>query len=124
MTAPRDRRAARGHGIRAERLAEWWLRLKFFRILARNYRVRDGEIDLVAQRGTLIVFVEVKARPSLVEGIEAVGGNKRRRMARAARHWIAAHPKHAGCSFRADGMFVVPRRLPRHVPGLFEIDLG
>ena len=125
MTAKaRDRAAARTWGIRAERLAEIALRLKLFRILARNYRVRDGEIDLIAQRGALIVFVEVKARASLLEGMDAVSGRKRHRMTRAARHWRATHPRFVANNFRADGMFVQPGRWPHHVPDLFPLDLG
>lgn len=114
---------ARKRGIRSERLAELALRLKLFRILDRNFRVRGGEIDLVARRGDLIVFVEVKARDTLVDGMEAIGGWKRDRMAKAARNWIATHPETAACNFRADGVFVVPGRWPRHVPGLFELGL-
>ena len=109
--------------MRSERLAELALRLKFFRILARNYRVRGGEIDLIARRGDLIVFVEVKARERLLDGMEAIGGAKQQRMARAARHWLASNGAPAGCSFRADGVFVMPGRWPRHVPGLFELAL-
>ncbi|MFW5833612.1 MAG: YraN family protein, partial [Pseudomonadota bacterium] len=50
----------RGHD--AEARAAWWLRLKGFRILACRYRTPVGEIDLVARRGRLLVFVEVKYR--------------------------------------------------------------
>ena len=126
MTAqPATKRlAARRRGIVSERLAELVLRLKLFRILARNYRVRGGEIDLVAQRGTLIVFVEVKARGRLIDGIESVNGQKQRRIARAAHRWIATHPETSFCNFRADGIFIVPRRWPHHVPAIFELGLG
>lgn len=119
----RDRRAARHHGLRAERLAELALRFKLFRILDRNFRARGGEIDLVARRGNLIVFVEVKTRAKLFDGMEAVDRGKRQRVAKAARRWLAAHPGLTACNFRADGMFVVPGRWPRHVPGLFELEL-
>lgn len=118
-----DRLAARRRGIHSERLAELVLRLKLFRILARNYRVRGGEIDLIAQRGKLIVFVEVKARGRLIDGMESVDAHKQRRITRAAHRWIATHPEAASCSFRADGLFVVPRRWPCHVPALFELGL-
>lgn len=114
---------ARRRGMRSERLAELALRLKFFRILDRNFRARGGEIDLVARRGNLIVFVEVKTRARLVDGMEAVDGGKQQRVAKAARRWLAAHPALAACNFRADGVFVTPRRWPQHVPGLFELEL-
>ena len=56
------------------------------RVLARRFRLRSGEIDLVAERGDLVVFVEVKARRSTRYGrpAAAVTGVKQRRMARAA----------------------------------------
>ena len=122
MTA--DRHAARRLGLRAERQAELLLRFKFYRILARNYRVRDGEIDLIARRGSVIAFVEVKARPHLMEGLESVSGRKQRRVSRAARSWLAANPWGSRLTLRGDGIFLVPRRLPTHVSNLFELDLG
>ena len=124
MSFGAERRAARRLGIRAERLAEWWLRAKLFRIVARNYRVRDGEIDLIVQRGGTVAFVEVKARPHLTDGLESVSVRKQRRIARAARHWLAANPWAASRTLRGDGLIFVPRRLPKHVPNLFELDLG
>ena len=53
----------RGHS--AERFAAMVLLLKGFRIVARRYRTRLGEIDLIARRGNLVLIVEVKARSSL-----------------------------------------------------------
>ena len=63
------------------------------RILARNYRCRVGEIDLVARDGETLVFVEVKERSGRSHGaaIEAVTPLKRRRIVRAARHYAAGH---------------------------------
>ena len=109
--------------MRAERQAEWLLRFKFYRILARNYRVRNGEIDLVARRGSVVAFIEVKARPELLQGLESVTGRKQKRVSRAARHWLARNPWAMACTLRGDGIFVVPRRLPRHITNLFELQL-
>jgi putative endonuclease len=67
ITAELRRRRARSAGQRAELWAALYLRLKGYRILARTYCVRGGEIDLVARRGPNIVFVEVKYRPTLAE---------------------------------------------------------
>ncbi len=124
MSFNAERQAARRLGFRAERQAEWLLRLKFYRILARNYRVRDGEIDLIARRGSVIAFVEVKARPNLTEGLESIAARKQRRISRAAGAWLAAHPYATQLTLRGDGIFFVPRRLPKHVSNLFELDLG
>jgi putative endonuclease len=62
----RDRKKAHGLGIFAERAAVLILRLKGYRILACRYRVRDGEIDIVARRADTIAFVEVKVRQSMM----------------------------------------------------------
>ena len=60
----------RGHG--AEGLAACWLRLKGYRILARNWRSAAGEIDLIARRGATLVIVEVKQRGDLVQAADAL----------------------------------------------------
>jgi putative endonuclease len=68
------------------------------RILDRNVRYRDGEIDIVALDGATTVFVEVKHRRDGALGTpaEAVTGTKRARVVKAARRWLAAHPSRAG----------------------------
>jgi putative endonuclease len=115
--------AARAFGLRAEALAAFWLRLKFFRVLERNFSAAGGEIDIVARRGGLVVFVEVKARPSLEAAQAAIDTRKIARISRAARVWVAAHPFAADCGLRGDAVLVAPGRLPRHAPGAFELDL-
>ncbi len=116
------RQRAEGRGRRAEAIAAWFLRLKLYRILARRYRTPAGEIDLIARRGRTIVFVEVKQRPSEVEGLVAVTRTARRRISRAADLWIAAHPDAAGFDQRFDIVIAVPRRLPRHLIAVFGRD--
>lgn len=76
-----ERRKARAFGLRAETLAAMWLRLKFYKILARNFAARGGEIDLIARRGEVIVFVEVKARPTLDQAFLAIDAAKAARIA-------------------------------------------
>jgi putative endonuclease len=83
-------------GAAGEQAAEHFLRKKRYVIVARNYRCKVGEVDLVAlDRGTL-VFVEVKTRRHAGFGapIEAVDMRKQRQIVRAARHFIAAHRLH------------------------------
>ena len=123
MTARRDtgdRRLAERRGRRAETLAAWYLRLKGFRILACRYRTPVGEIDLIAKRGRLVAFVEVKQRPSDAEAAEAVGAYGRQRIARAAAAWLAAHPAAAALDLRFDVIVAVPGRLPRHIAAAFD----
>ena len=114
------RRDAERRGRRAEAIAAWYLRAKFYRILARRYRTPLGEIDLIARRGRAIVFVEVKSRPTGEAGLEAVTAKSRQRIARAAAVWLAAHPAAAGLDQRFDIIVAAPGRRPRHHAGIFD----
>ena len=118
------RRAARAFGLRAETLATLWLRAQLFTILDRNYRVQGGEIDIVAQRGHLIVFVEVKARADLETAALAITPQKQRRIQRAVHHWLARHPRSTGCALRADAILIAPGQLPRRIAGVFDLSVG
>ena len=114
------RRVAERRGRRAERLAAWYLRCKGYRILARRFRTSVGEIDLIARRGRLVAFVEVKQRVSLAEAAEAVTLTGRRRIARAASAWLSANPAAAALDLRFDVVICLPGRLPRHIAGAFD----
>lgn len=109
----RRRRSERG-GRRAESVAAWWLRLKGWRILARRVRTPVGEVDLIARRGKTVAFVEVKARASAAEADRALDDWRLSRVARAAEALLARYAR-PGDVTRIDAVFVVPRRLPRHV---------
>lgn len=115
---PLSRTRAEREGRRAEWLAEAWLRLKGYRILSRRFRVGAGEIDLVAARGTLLAFVEVKARPDRATAQSAITPQAERRIAAAATIWRARHrPDHDG-ELRYDLVTVVRGR-PRHHKDVF-----
>jgi putative endonuclease len=77
-------------GARAEALCEALLRSAGLRILARNWRCRVGEIDLVAQEGETLVFAEVRLRRDAAYGgaAESVTAGKRARIVAAARHYL------------------------------------
>lgn len=118
------RRAAYAYGLRAETIATLWLRAHFYAVLARNYRVQGGEIDVIARRGRTIVFVEVKARADLDDAAIAITPQKRRRFSRAANRWVATNPWAMNCTLRADAIFVAPGKLPRHLENAFELGVG
>ena len=110
------RRAAEKRGRRSEFLASLFLRLKFYRILARRVRTRVGEIDLVARSfGGVICFVEVKARPDDLQAVEAVARHQQGRIVRAASLYLAARPRLAGAPVRFDIVSVSPFAWPRHL---------
>ena len=78
----------RGQAAEARALA--WLQARGWLCLARNYRCRQGEIDLIMQDGDTVVFVEVRQRRSARFGGAAasVGTTKQRRIVFAARHYL------------------------------------
>jgi len=114
-----SRRAAERGGRRAEALAAWWLRLKGWTILARRVKIPVGEVDLVARRGRTLAFVEVKARATAREAAVALDEWRLRRVAAAAEA-LAPRYARAGDDIRIDAMLVVPRRLPRHLPNVWQ----
>jgi putative endonuclease len=117
-SANRLRHYRRGH--RGEWLAALALMLKGYRILARRYRTKLGEIDLIARRGDVVAIVEVTVRPSLRQAMEALPALSERRIAAAADLWLARQPDHARLSLRFDMVAVVPRRWPAHVENIFQ----
>ena len=106
--------AAEQRGRRAETLAAWWLRLHGWRILAVRARVAGGEVDLVARRGRTVAFVEVKQRNSVEAAAWSLDAFRLRRVAVAAER-LAARFARPDDVIRIDAIFLVPRRLPRHL---------
>jgi putative endonuclease len=80
-------------GLAAEQAAMRYLASRGWQVIAHRFRAGRVELDLVARRGALVVFVEVKARrgPAFGSPFEAVTGAKRRELVRAARVWIDRH---------------------------------
>jgi putative endonuclease len=128
-TAPSDastkpasaaRVAAFRTGLSAESRAAALLMAKGYRILAKRFKTPHGEIDLVAKKRNLLVFVEVKARASLDDAAYAVTPRQQARIIDAAQAWLMAHPEHAEFDLRFDAMLIAPRRLPRHLEAAFD----
>tara|TARA_R110000868_G_scaffold13223_4_gene62085 strand:+ start:1038 stop:1469 length:432 start_codon:yes stop_codon:yes gene_type:complete len=126
ISAPRDpkqknpARVTRGRanyvsGLRAETLAALWLWLRFYRIVGRRVKTRSGEIDLIARRGGVLVFVEVKARADFDAAAESLGAHQQARLARAADLYVAARPALQALDMRFDVILITPRHLPRHI---------
>jgi putative endonuclease len=121
----RSARAKDVLGRFGEDLAAQHLTAAGMTVLERNWRCREGELDMVARDvdGTL-VFCEVKTRSSTAFGepAEAVGPTKARRLRRLAGRWLQEHPG-GGCPMRFDVVAVVRRRgqapLVRHLREAF-----
>lgn len=120
MADTQARRKAYRRGHRGEWLAALALMLKGYRIVARRYRTKLGEIDLIARRGNLVLIVEVKARPTLGEAMEAVAYGSERRIEGAADLWLSRQPDYGRLSVRFDLVAVLPRRWPVHVENAFQ----
>ena len=88
-------------GAQAEILAEKFLAKRGLRIIARNFRIKGGEIDLICSEGDTTVFVEVRLRTSKGFGGAAasITAHKQRRLILAARHWLL---RNGDCACRFD----------------------
>ena len=111
-------RAERG-GRRAEALAALWLQLKGWSVIGRRVRTPRGEVDLVARRARTLAFVEVKARATAAEADLSLDDYRLRRVAAAAEA-LAPRYQRPGDDIRIDAIYIVPRRLPRHVPNVWQ----
>lgn len=98
---------ARAHlGTQGEELVVIWLKQHGYTILARNFRARCGEIDIVARRGDVVSFVEVKRRSAHYFNLsEVITPSKQRKISQTARVFIARHPNLL-CSYRFDVAFI------------------
>jgi putative endonuclease len=115
-----ERVAAFRTGLSAEARAAAWLMAKGYRVLAKRFRTPQGEIDLVARKRNLVVFIEVKARASLDEAAYAVTPRQQARIIAAAEAWLMTHPEHAEFELRFDAVLIAPGRLPRHLLAAFD----
>jgi putative endonuclease len=115
-----ERQVAFRTGISAESRAAALLIAKGFRILARRWKSPAGEIDIVARRRRLLVFVEVKARDTLDDAAWAVSERQRARIVAAAEAYLARFPDARVTDIRFDAILVAPRRIPRHITAAFD----
>lgn len=94
----------------AEEQAAAFLEKRGYRVVARNYRTRTAEADLVVTDGKTVVFVEVKGRRHDRFGTpwDAVDRRKRRRIVTAARAFLAQHPPYRNMTVRFDAVALEP----------------
>jgi putative endonuclease len=118
------RRKAYRLGFLAEWIAAGFLLIKGYRILALRYSAHSGEIDIIAMRRDIVVFVEVKARAHREAGLMAISQEKQRRFARAVHHWIGRNPWSMSRTLRCDAIIVLPMRLPYHLEDAFQLSMA
>jgi putative endonuclease len=108
------RQLAERSGREGERRAAFWLRAKGWRILATRVKTPRGEIDLVAKRGGMIAFVEVKWRRKSADLDLAIDEHRLARVA-AAVECVAHDYATEGEDIRIDVILLAPGALPRHI---------
>lgn len=90
-----------------------------FTIVARNYTITSGEVDIIARNKNLVVFVEVKTRttPTYFDLSTVVSYSKQKKIIIAARHWIACHPCN-NSSYRFD-VALIEHEQVTYIPDAF-----
>lgn len=94
-----DRRAREAEGRKAEDHVARWLKLRGWRILETRFKVSEGEIDLIARRKNIIVFVEVKQRETLPIVEDIVTQTNISRVMEAAEVWVDRNFETLGTDF-------------------------
>ncbi len=111
----------RKFGNYGETLAKWFLRAKGYSILATQFTLHHaGEVDIIAKKGNTLAFIEVKARPTLTLGLEAITRTKQQRIIKATNFYLAKHPQFAHFTIRFDVIVITPYALPHHLKHAFE----
>lgn len=114
-----NRVSAERLGKRAEIYAASFLLFKGYRLLAIRFKTGLGEVDLIAAKGDLISFIEVKARRTLAEAVDAVSLESQQRISNAADIWISRQPNSSHLSIRFDIIAICPWRWPKHLKDAF-----
>jgi putative endonuclease len=117
-----QRQAYEKAGRRAENLACLYLRLKGYRILERRFKVRGGEVDIIARKGNVIAMIEVKQRASEAAAQISVSYQNQSRLMDAAEIYINQTRNLHGTDFelRYDFLYVIGRWKIQHITNAFQ----
>jgi len=118
--------ARRHRGAQSRRRGRWAEALCLLSLCLRGWRIIGrgvvtgrgtgaGEIDIIARRGRVLAFIEVKARPSRDQAAAAISAAQQQRLVRAAEVFLARRPELAGLDCRFDAMLVAPGLWPHHI---------
>lgn len=109
-----NRQRAEKQGRQGEKRAAAWLRLKGWSIIGERVRTPLGEIDIIARRGGLVSFIEVKWRSNAADLDHAIDARRLGRVA-AAVEAVAHDYVPDGCDMRIDVILLAPGKFPRHI---------
>ena len=114
---------SRKDGYDAENKAVLFLRLKGYKILERNFKppcgTGAGEIDIIAQKHNVIIFIEVKKRNSFEIAAESVNEKVQARRIRGAEYFLMIHPELTEKEMRFDVILIAPGHFPKHIQNAF-----
>ncbi|MBL4603104.1 MAG: YraN family protein [Emcibacteraceae bacterium] len=105
----------------AEGFAVMMLRLKGYSISERRYKTKMGEIDIIARKGIVTIFCEVKARKNYITAIESLSYKQKSRISKAAEIYMANlkssrnNNKIENNIYRCDMILIIPWRWPVHI---------
>ncbi len=117
-----QRQQAEARGRRAEKWAALWLMLKGYRIAAMREKTPSGELDIVACKGGILAIVEVKARDTLEDGINALTWHQQQRIIRGTSSYISRRRQYAGLAIRYDLIVIRRWHLPYHARQAFWLE--
>jgi putative endonuclease len=103
----------------AEFLATLYLRIKGYRILAKRFKTKAGEVDVIVQKGDVIAMIEVKARADEMAAINSVTAMSQRRIMAAGDIWLGRQRDYANLSVRYDIIAILPWKMPKHFKDAF-----
>jgi putative endonuclease len=106
--AAKAKKNAYSFGHFAEFTRCWYLLLSGYRIVHQGYRSASGEINIIARRGNVLTFIEVKARGNQSDATHALGPTQCRRIERTAMTFLTAHPELSNHDCRFDLMALAP----------------
>jgi putative endonuclease len=106
-------------GIIAEYLAIILLKIKMYKIIAIRYRNHAGEIDIIALKSNVIIFVEVKARKTLNLDYDPVQYKQIKRLQNAASLFLAHHTKFQDKEVRFDLIIISGNNIPKHLKNVW-----
>ena len=115
----RDRKKALRRGHVSEYVAAFCLMLRGYRVVAMRYRVKSGEIDIIARKGGVVSFIEVKARATTEASVFAVDGETQSRIRNASMAWLSSQKDAGRLSYSYDIIAVRPWRWPVHLRDAF-----
>ncbi|WP_417431258.1 YraN family protein [Kiloniella sp.] len=108
-------------GRYAETIAAMYLRCKGYQILARNYKTKVGEIDLIAKKRSLICFLEIKKRKSVETASQAIHQKQQKRIIRTAEYFLKHNPFYQNFDKRFDAILIGATVFPYHIKNAWQV---